>query len=200
MSECNGRATVRVVRTGYVVRKDGRVETASSTVSLVEFGGHRIVVDTGSPEERGALMKAFDDIGVRPDSVEAVVNTHLHLDHSGCNDLFANARSFAHELEEPPLGAVRLSGETTIFPGISVIPTPGHTKGSVSVFVDGRRKCVIAGDALPTKGNFENHTPPSLHFDRNLALRSMEAILAWADVVVPGHDALFEVVRRNNKA
>jgi len=199
MSECDSRPTVRVIRAGYIVRKDGLVERASSTVSLVQLREHRIVVDTGAADEREELARAFDQIGVRPESVEAVVNTHLHLDHSGCNDLFANAKFFAHGLEEPPLGTVRLSGETTIFPGISVVPTPGHTRGSVSVFVDGRRKYAIAGDAFPTKGNFENHTPPSLHFDRNLAMKSMEAILAWAEIVVPGHDALFEVVRRSNK-
>lgn len=200
MSECSGGPTVRVVRVGYLVRRGGLVKRSSSTSSLVELGDHRIVVDTGASDERVELVKAFEAMGVPLESVEAVVNTHLHHDHFGGNDLFAKAKVLAHEREDPPLGTVRLSGETTIYPGITVVPTPGHTRGSVTVFVEGRRRYAITGDAIPTRGNFEKHTPPSLHFDRNLALRSMEAILGWADVVVPGHDALFEVLRRDNKA
>ena len=199
MTSCNGRPTVRIVRAGYLVRKGGQVEKSSSTVSLIEYGGSRMVVDTGAMDERDELERAFDAIEVPLESIDAVVNTHLHHDHCAGNDLFVNAKYFAHELEEPPLGTVRLSGETTIVPGVAVIPTPGHTRGSVSVFVEGRRKYAIAGDAIPTKGNFDSHTPPSLHFDRNLAVKSMNAILSWAEVVVPGHDAIFEVLRRDNK-
>jgi len=199
MTECAAQPIVRVVRKGYIIRKSGKVERSSSTVSLIELGSHRIVVDTGFMEERDQLEKDFAALEVDPKSIESVINTHLHIDHYGGNDLFTNARIVAHEFEEPPLGAVRLSGETTLLPGIAVIPTPGHTRGSVSVFVEGRRRYAIVGDAIPTKANFDGHVPPSLCFDRNLAISSMDAILAWADVVVPGHDAIFEVLRRNNK-
>jgi glyoxylase-like metal-dependent hydrolase (beta-lactamase superfamily II) len=52
---------------------------------------------------------------------------------------------------------------------------------------------VIAGDALPTFGNFQKDVPPALHVDRNLAISSMNKIIALANTVVPGHDYPFSV-------
>ncbi|WP_292478452.1 hypothetical protein [Methanothrix sp.] len=49
---------------------------------------------------------------------------------------------------------------------------------------------VIAGDALPTLGNFKED-PPALHYDRLLAVASMDKIIAIADMVIPGHDRPF---------
>jgi glyoxylase-like metal-dependent hydrolase (beta-lactamase superfamily II) len=200
MKGCDSLPTVRVVKTGYLVRKGEIVERSSSTVSLVEAGHHKIVVDTGDIGESEDLPRAFEEIGTPLRAIDMVVNTHLHRDHIGGNELFENARVYAHELEEPPVLAVRVAGEVTLSPGVAIVHTPGHTKGSVSVFVHGRRRYAICGDALPTKGNYDSHTPPSINIDPRLALRSMDAITEWSDVVVPGHDSLFEVVRRNNKA
>jgi len=185
-----------MVRSGTLVRDGQIVKTASSTVSLIELGKHRIVVDSGAFDEREMLREAFEAMGVLVESVEVVVNTHLHRDHVGGNDLFENARLYAHELEDPPIGTTRLSGEITLFPGVVVVPTPGHSKGSMSVFVEGRQRYALCGDALPTKGNYENHVPPFINIDPKLALRSLDEIIAWADVVIPGHDALFEIQRK----
>ena len=200
MIECDALPTVRVIRKGYLSKKGETILRSSSTVSLVESGSHRIVVDTGDYDEREEVTQAFEAAGAPLHSVNMVVNTHLHHDHVGGNELFPNARVFAHVLEEPPVGTVRVSSETALTPGVLIVPTPGHTSGSISVFVQGRRRYAICGDALPTRANYDNHTPPSLNIDSKLALRTVDAILAWADIVVPGHDSLFEVVRRYNKA
>ncbi len=196
MSACDSLPTVRVISKGYLVRKGQEVEKSSSTVTLVESGSHRIVVDTGDYSEKDALAKEFAAISVPLDSIQTVINTHLHRDHSGGNDLFTGAKFVAHELEDPPMGTLRISRPTSILHGITIVPTPGHTHGSVSVFVEGRRRYAMTGDALPTKSNYDNHVPPSMNIDRALAIGSMDAILEWAEVVVPGHDALFEVIRK----
>jgi glyoxylase-like metal-dependent hydrolase (beta-lactamase superfamily II) len=52
---------------------------------------------------------------------------------------------------------------------------------------------VIAGDALPTFGNFQKNVPPAIHVDLNLAISSMEKLIQLADIVVPGHDYPFSV-------
>jgi glyoxylase-like metal-dependent hydrolase (beta-lactamase superfamily II) len=55
---------------------------------------------------------------------------------------------------------------------------------------------VIAGDALPTLGNFLKTVPPALHVNRGLAIASLQRIIALADVVIPGHDFAFSIRKK----
>jgi glyoxylase-like metal-dependent hydrolase (beta-lactamase superfamily II) len=181
------------VRRGFIERKGEVIVDASSSVSLIEATGKSIIVDTASTSEREKLVFDLKRLGVEPKKVDIVVNTHLHVDHCGGNDLFENAVVYAHELEEPPIGSVRISGSMTIFPGVEVVHTPGHTAGSVTVFVDAEKRYGICGDAIPTRANYDSNVPPFTCIDRNLAVKSMGAILASVDVLIPGHDAPFEV-------
>jgi glyoxylase-like metal-dependent hydrolase (beta-lactamase superfamily II) len=57
---------------------------------LVRTGGKTVLVDTGagtkSPAmQGGTLLKNLEAIGVRPEDIDVVVNTHLHVDHVGWN-------------------------------------------------------------------------------------------------------------------
>ena len=76
-----------------------------------------------------------------------------------------------------------------------MVHTPGHTPGSISVFVEAGLRYAIAGDALPTHENYLNWVPPGLNCDPDLALASMKEIVAFADIVVPGHGAPFRIDR-----
>jgi N-acyl homoserine lactone hydrolase len=187
---------VRVVRSGFLVRKDDVIIDASSSVTLVEAAGKKIIVDTGSPRDSEKLKADLSSLTVQPREIDIVVNTHLHIDHCGCNELFSNALSYAHKLEEPPIGSTRISGALTLLPGIELVPTPGHTEGSISVFVSAEKRYAICGDAIPTKANYDAHMPPFVAFDKNMATKSMEMILDWAQVVVPGHGEPFDVLRK----
>jgi N-acyl homoserine lactone hydrolase len=185
---------VRLVRKGVLVSKGEVVIDASSNVTLVEAMGKRIIVDTGSPRDCDKILFDLKSMMIQPKDVDIVVNTHLHMDHCGCNDLFSNALFYVHELEEPPIGCTRISGAVTLIPGVEILPTPGHTKGSVSVFVSAEKRYAICGDAIPTRSNYETHVPTFIAFDKALALKSMDMILEWAEMVVPGHDDPFPVV------
>ncbi len=187
---------VRVVRSGSLVRENDVIVDASSSVTLVEAAGRKIIVDTGSPNESGKIQYDLKSLRVQPGEIDIVVNTHLHIDHCGCNELFANALVYAHKLEEPPIGSTRISGALTLLPGVEIVPTPGHTEGSLSVFVSAEKRYGICGDAIPTKANHDTHVPPFVAVDKNLATKSMEMILDWAQIVVPGHGEPFEVVRK----
>ena len=203
-------ATVRLVSLGADRRRTGQMTTGAGYFDLelpgtaacslyVDAFGYRpwaglVVVDTGAPSSAPALSGALSAHGVRPESVRHVVNTHLHVDHCGCNDLFPEAVFHAHALEDPPAGYRRVTGEVALAEGVRLVPTPGHTRGSISVLVESDRRYAVCGDAVPTKGNYESRTPPAVHFDRALAARSMDMVLGWAQTVVPGHDRPFDVM------
>jgi glyoxylase-like metal-dependent hydrolase (beta-lactamase superfamily II) len=63
---------------------------------LIRSEGHLVLVESGvggkpgdrdnaSPAEEGTLLDALADLGVTPDEITDVVNTHLHADHCGWN-------------------------------------------------------------------------------------------------------------------
>lgn len=72
-----------------LLAKAGKPATLPTAVNafLVERDGHRVLIDTGSGTNLGpALGKvaaALDAAGVAPDTIEAVLITHLHPDHVG---------------------------------------------------------------------------------------------------------------------
>lgn len=187
---------VVVLKSGSLLREGAMVKDSRSTVTLIDAGKKKIIVDTGFLGEDGVLMDALAARGLSPDDIDFVVNTHLHLDHCGCNLLFRQSVFYADKGENPPIHFRPAKDGGSLVPGVKFLSTPGHTAGSVSVVVeaDGARY-VIAGDAIPTVENYETMTPPAVNIDKKLAEESMKRILKIADRVVPGHGPIFVVER-----
>jgi glyoxylase-like metal-dependent hydrolase (beta-lactamase superfamily II) len=165
--------------------KFGRILDARSSVTMIINGRHKIIVDSGLMGEEEPLCKALAELGVKPEEIDCIVNTHSHPDHCGNNHLFSKAK------------VLTAKGGDVIAPGVWVLATPGHSMDSISVVVEVQLKTiVISGDALPTLGNFLKKVPPALHVDCDLAVASMQRILALADYVVPGHDFPFSIPRK----
>jgi len=176
---------VYLLKPGSMQRDEsGKILDARSSVTLIVSGTRRIVVDTGLKGEELQILKALAGLGFRPEEIDTVVNTHSHPDHCGNNHLFSRAKIL-----------VPKEGET-IAPGVWAMETPGHSLDSISVVVESFEIAVMAGDALPTLGNFKKNVPPALHVDRALAVASMAKIASVADVVVPGHDLPFSIPKR----
>ncbi len=193
------RAKLKVLKDGSILRtEEGVILDASSAVVLVLAPDLRLVVDTGLPRDATTVLSALVHEGLRPDDVDMVFNTHNHIDHTGGNDRFGRAVVVLHELEgEPRRGRNRvrhLDGPSELAPGVRAIETPGHTRGHMSVVVETRDgPWVVAGDAMPIMDNLRKWVPPGIHYDREVALGSMERIASLARWVVPGHGAPFEV-------
>ena len=169
-------------------------------MTLIVSGKRKIVVDTGLEGEAEQIKRALAGLQLSPEEIDYVVNTHSHPDHCGNNHIFSRAEILA------PLDGQQIG------PGVWVLATPGHSLDSISVVVEGMQQdtivanvanmaikartppiIVIAGDALPTFGNFQKNIPPAIHVDRNLAVSSMKKLIQLADIVVPGHDYPFSV-------
>jgi N-acyl homoserine lactone hydrolase len=113
---------IRLRKSIYTQGAD-RNETFEAPVSsaLVRHGQGNLLFDTGCHpsvvehgEARwGALMKVMTPImgaedtllpslarvGLRPNDIDLVVNSHFHPDHCGCNEFFKNATVIAHAKE-----------------------------------------------------------------------------------------------------
>ena len=190
---------VTVLCEGRIVRSGKEILEAHSSVTMVTWPEHIMIVDTSDREYRARVVDALSANEVDPDQVDIVVNTHLHSDHCANNDLFRYAVQMAHEKERPDRRFVSVTDDHELYPGINLVHTPGHTPGTMSVFVESDRKYAIVGDAIPTFENVRRWVPPGIVSDGDEALRSMKKIVAYADVVVPGHDTPFEVDRRNDR-
>jgi len=199
--------SVFLLKPGSIERDEcGRILDARSSVTLIISGRHKIIVDSGLLGEEELICKALAELGMKPEDIDCIVNTHSHPDHCGNNHLFSRAKILA-----PKEGDV-------IAPGVWVLATPGHSMDSISVIVETKAEAfqmktkmdaklkrelgaeleteietetelksndsgviVIAGDALPTFGNFQKIVPPALHVDRDLAMASMQRIMALAE-------------------
>jgi glyoxylase-like metal-dependent hydrolase (beta-lactamase superfamily II) len=143
-----------------------------------------------------AIKTSFKQIGVFPKDVDTVVLTHSHYDHTGNNDMFENAEILLHPDENGKVaGSKPLETDKELVPGVKIVHTPGHTRGSISVFVKADQKYAVAGDAIPKHGNYEKMVPPAINIDKDLALESLKMITKYADVIIPGHDPPFLVNR-----
>ena len=173
---------VYLLKPGSIERDErGAILDARSSSTLIVSRGFKIVVDSGGEGEEKAICQALRDLKISPQEVDILINTHSHPDHCGNNHLFSQARICQAE-----------DGEE-IAPGVWIMATPGHSPDSISVVVVAGQTVVIAGDALPTFGNFLKKIPPALHVDRAQAVASMSRIMAIADIVIPGHDRPFSL-------
>ncbi|MGW3557924.1 MBL fold metallo-hydrolase [Streptomyces sp. NPDC000963] len=124
---------------------------------------------TGSPETDAHYRPVRRPLTVGPADVDAVVDCHLHFDHIGGNQRFpgtpvlvqrtelALARAGGHTIDSllPGVRYEELDGEHEIAPGVLVVPTPGHTEGHRSLFLDhGDRVTVLAGQAYDFAAGF----------------------------------------------
>ena len=136
------------------------------TCLLIDTGSQRILMDTGAGDmlpETGLLGENMRAAGIDPASVDCVLISHAHPDHTGGAGLFPNARIVMSRKEwrfwtegpklprlpEPfeemlismastllaPLGEriELVDGDTEIAPGIRFVEAPGHTPGHMAL-------------------------------------------------------------------
>ena len=150
-------------------------------------GNHKTIpsFETWNMREDGRFLAALAAAGIGPDDVDYVFCTHLHVDHVGWNTrlengrwvpTFRNARYLFPQADVGVFGAnpspsyresvlpvIEAGQAETVGPDhgigdhITLLPTPGHTPGHVSVRIrSGGAEAVITGDAL--------HTTPQIRF------------------------------------
>ncbi|MCJ8500563.1 N-acyl homoserine lactonase family protein [Desulfatitalea alkaliphila] len=161
--------------------------------------------------------------GQTPDRIDVVIHTHLHNDHCENDFKCTNAVFYVHEqeltrihdphpldfryledyiLEIEERGQIRaLSGDAEIRPGISVLHTPAHTPGGLSVAVDTPSgKAIITGFCVIDE-NFHppkeiramemEVIPPGTHVNTYEAYDILLQVKQAADILIPLHEPRF---------
>jgi glyoxylase-like metal-dependent hydrolase (beta-lactamase superfamily II) len=180
-------------------------------VYLVDGGEEMVLIDTGAGEGFELIADNIRSLGLRPDRLKAVIATHSHIDHIGALFRFREeygVEVIAHELDaeaiETGMGCgaeyygvsyrpckvdVVLRGtEETVRCGrhdLKVIHIPGHTPGSIAVYLDAGTRILFGQDVHGPyflKGSNTDQAKISL---RRLADLD-------ADILCEGHFGVYE--------
>jgi glyoxylase-like metal-dependent hydrolase (beta-lactamase superfamily II) len=160
---------------------------------LIQLHGKNILVETGMDDKSGekfegmfavsrdeTVFGGLRQLGLAPDDIDLVINTHLHFDHAGRNTTalltptFSRARYLVskqelldatntHERNRASYNAHNFmpileaglfdvfEGSAEVFPELSIFPLPGHNLGQCGVRLESEGQVLIyIADLLPT--------------------------------------------------
>lgn len=146
-------------------------------VTLIR-GKKNCLIDTGTAQNFKDIVNFCEKKGVPIDNLDIIINTHCHPDHIGSNYLFKKANPkiilCAHYLAKTYIEDIEKQYKERPVPGffdlisdsvkigrslkdqdivgvgteLKILHTPGHSKGSVSIFIP-EKDVLIIGDAVP---------------------------------------------------
>lgn len=190
--------TVKVLIEGYAKEIKGGW-LASSTTTLIESNGKKIIVDPGINRE--LLLRKLKKNGLEKADINYVFMTHYHPDHVFLSAIFEKATILDGDTIYKNDGESAYQGKIS-GTNVRVIMTPGHAHEHSSLLIrTGKKNIVIAGDVFWWADNEKqktgresllNHKDPFMK-DRKALLESRKKILELADFIIPGHGKMFKV-------
>ena len=194
----------------------------------IEGGSYKVLVDTGANAEHMKKYRNFDAhdintfedallrVGLQPEDIDVVIQTHLMLDHCANTRKCRNASVVVQQAElefalspHPILAPTYVrelfmglkfqlvDGWCEIMPGIELIPVPGHSPGCQAVSINTEKgravisgMCTLAENFEPPAGVRENMPviPPGIHLDAVEAFNSALRIKGMADIIIACHE------------
>jgi glyoxylase-like metal-dependent hydrolase (beta-lactamase superfamily II) len=152
---------------------------------IIQRGDGLIVVDTGNPGSLQAITAAIVEHGRAMSDIGYVIATHRHGDHVGSlNDVLAAAPEadvFAGAGDIPVISSNRPItplADGAVVNGASIIETPGHTDGHISVLDPDVG--LFAGDALNGANGGVIGPNPQYTPDMNTANESVKKLAAFS--------------------
>jgi glyoxylase-like metal-dependent hydrolase (beta-lactamase superfamily II) len=184
-------------------------------VYLIKGEEATALIDAGAGKGSAVIWDNIQKAGVNPQDLSYLILTHGHVDHIGGVSFFkerTRCLTVAHELDQeaiesgdPGLTAAswygvdlpRLKVDRVLKAKIEELPlsqkekliclhTPGHTPGSISLYLDRQKQRVLFGQDI--------HGPFSKDFGSNLSdwQNSMEELLALkTDILCEGHCGIY---------
>jgi len=197
----------------------------------IEGTDRRILVDTAADaefatkvrgfraEEISSLEGSLGRLGLKPEDIDIVIQTHLQWDHCANTQKFKHANILVQEEElrfalapHPILAPTYqksllrdlnfrvIRGSFEVEPGIELIPAPGHTPGTQAVSIRTERGRAIITGFCCVRENFEppeairEDVPvfaPGIHMNAVDGFDSVLFIKGLADILIPIHEPAF---------
>jgi glyoxylase-like metal-dependent hydrolase (beta-lactamase superfamily II) len=191
---------------------------------LIEGRNKMILADTGLDENELFTPAGFEkEVGmipatlkeglaannITPEDIDIVINTHLHDDHCGNNNLFTESTFYVHRDElsfcrKPHpidhryddyfiegIDFIEIEKETELLPGLELLPMPGHTPGTMAVKVATNHGTTVITGFCCNSRNFPDNGPaicPGVHTDAIAAWDSIQKIKEMKATILPMHE------------
>ena len=200
------------------------LRTAHATTTLIRTGKKNILIDPGlTPVVISARL--FERSGLKPHQIDLVFLTNFQAAHRGGIAAFPDAKWYVHELEREfvraKLGEIltalpdeeddedrlRISKDLEILDhckdapdklvaGIDLFPLFGYTAGTCGLLLTLPTATVlVAGDAVPTQEHFLVGQVLPDPYNLTAAKEALQEVYDIADVIIPGHDNVFQCPR-----
>jgi glyoxylase-like metal-dependent hydrolase (beta-lactamase superfamily II) len=211
--------TEEIISGVYLIGGPNITSADDAAIYLIDFRGTLVLIDSGAGKSASQIVRNIEMIGLDPAHLSYLILTHCHIDHIGSAPFFKKhyrTKILIHELDVkametgdslktaanwygttfPPTKVDRkLSGSHEIlkFGGeeLHCLHTPGHTPGSIALYLDRDKKRVLFGQDI--------HGPFHAAFGSDIEAwkKSMQILLALnADILCEGHFGIFQPKER----
>jgi len=160
-------------------------EQFGSCVYLIKLNEKNILIDTSTFQNRKELIKSLKELKLKLEEINLVFLTHGHFDHVGNLDIFTNAEFYGSKKDFQDCAKVK-DIKKQPFKEIKIVDTPGHTFGSVCLYMP-KEKILFSGDTIFNNGgigrtDFPNSSPK----DMKESLKKLEK--TDYKILCPGHE------------
>jgi glyoxylase-like metal-dependent hydrolase (beta-lactamase superfamily II) len=211
--------TEEIISGVYLIGGSGITSVDDAAIYLIDFAERLVLIDAGAGKSSSPIVRNIEMLGLNPANLSHLILTHCHIDHIGSAPFFRNnykTQILIHELDAnavengdslktaanwygttfPPTAVDRkLTGVHEILKfgkeELHCLHTPGHTPGSISLYLDREEKRVLFGQDI--------HGPFHKSFGSDIEAwkKSMQILLALdADILCEGHFGIFQPKER----
>lgn len=199
----------------YLIGGPDLTSAQDAAVYLIRFQGSLVMIDAGAGRSFSQLIRNIEMLGLEPADISHLILTHCHIDHIGSAARFREkykTRILIHEADAKALETgdsvkTAASWYGTTFPPTAVdqtikgaketltfgteelhcLHTPGHTPGSIAVYLDRAGLRVLFGHDI--------HGPFNRDFGSDIEVwkKSMHTLIALeADILCEGHFGIYQ--------
>lgn len=123
------------------------VGTFQASCHLIDTGEGLILIDPGYSNTLYLVVRSIYELGFNPKDIKYIINTHWHWDHTEATAAMADlsgaktliGRDDAEKARQYFIPDLLITDGDTLTLGnttVSFVSTPGHTKGTISLFFE----------------------------------------------------------------